>query len=139
MYQKEAEQKAKQAEKESKNSNGNNRKSTHSSEKRDDSCFDSSEEQVKGLRRKALRLSSVLEVITPMNAPCTSGLYEDDIGTWCEWLQCSCPHWQHEDCVGHNEKICLSCTLLTSWVYIYICMIYILFQLLITSKKINTQ
>ena len=66
-------------------------------------------------RQKAPKLSA-LDHIDPNTCCACFGLYEDDIGTGCEWLQCSCSRWIHEDCVedvahGENgeERICPLC------------------------------
>ena len=65
-------------------------------------------------RAKVPKLSA-LDLIDPNQCCACFGLYEDDVGTGCEWLQCCCSRWIHEDCVedivqGENgEEKNLSC------------------------------
>ena len=66
-------------------------------------------------RQKAPKLSA-LDYIDPNQCCACFGLYEDDVGTGCEWLQCCCSRWIHEDCVEDivrgedgEEKICPVC------------------------------
>ena len=47
-------------------------------------------------RQKAPKLSSH-DNIYPNTCCACFGLYEDDVGTGCEWLQCCCSRWIHED------------------------------------------
>ena len=49
-------------------------------------------------RQRAPRLSA-LDYIDPNQCCSCFGLDEDDVGTGCEWLQCCCSQWIHEDCV----------------------------------------
>lgn len=65
-------------------------------------------------RQKAPKLSA-LDHIDPNTCCACFGLYEDDVGTGCEWLQCCCSRWIHEDCVedvrdeNGEERICPVC------------------------------
>ena len=49
--------------------------------------------------RQRLQDLSALDYIDPNQCCSCFGLYKDDVGTGCEWLQCCCSRWIHEDCV----------------------------------------
>ena len=109
---KEAEKAAKQAEKQAAKTTGED--STRVSQKRPASSRPDPAHD-RSTRPKAPKLSSP-EHINPNQCCACFGLYEDDIGTGVEWLQCSYTRWIHEECVGNvvrsedgEEKLCPLC------------------------------
>ena len=106
-----AKQAAKQAEKAAKQAE-KTAKQAAVSQKRPKPCDQSSN---RSTRTKVPKLSS-LEHINPTECCACFGLYEDDVGTGCEWLHCCCSQWIHEDCVDDvvhgddsEEKVCPVC------------------------------
>ena len=109
---KEAEKAAKQAEKQAAKTTGEG--STRMSQKRPASSRPDTAHD-RSTRPKAPKLSSP-EHINPNQCCACFGLYEDDIGTGVEWLQCSCTRWIHKECVENvvrsedgEEKLCPLC------------------------------